>query len=134
MLRVVQRFRRLLLQEGGGLWAEPDAIFFDDCQRVLTGGWVRAGGAGGDHVQRIAEDIAQDDIVYLRRGTKLRESSALDGRKPLPHRVHFHDVGAGSQQLIRDILQLRSRDQRAFKKSAAAAGEEKEHRIALAQG
>ena len=52
-----------------------------------------------------------------------------DGGEPLADGVDLHDVCAAGQQLPGDVLQLPTGDQRLLEQGAAAAGEEKQHRV-----
>ena len=58
-----------------------------------------------------------------------REPAALHRREAFADRVDLHDVRAAGEELRGDVLQFRARNERAFKKRAAAAGEKKEHRV-----
>ena len=109
------------------------AVFFLYPPRVLRRGGVRAGRAGGDHIQRVAQDIGKDHGLDEAGPADLGEAAALDLGKALADGVDFHDVRAAGQQLAGDILQFLRRDERLFKQRAAAAGEEEEHRVLFRQ-
>ena len=86
-------------------------------------------GARGNHIERIAEDVAEHNREYLRGRAVFREPTALHRAHALPEGVHLHDVRPGGKQLMREIHQLLCGDQRLFKERAPAAREEKEHRV-----
>ena len=117
------------MQQRERLLREAQAVLLRDGERLGAGARVRAGRAGGDHVERIAQDVGEDDGEHLRRGAELREAAALDGGEPLADGVDLDDVRAAGEQLARDVLQLRAGDERLFKQRAAAAGEQEEHGI-----
>ena len=58
-----------------------------------------------------------------------REPAALHRREAFADRVDLHDVRAAGEKLRGDVLQFLARNERAFKKRAAPAGEKKEHRV-----
>ena len=121
------------MQAGQGLFAQAQAVLLRHSQRVGAGGGVGAGGAGGDHVQRVADDVGQNDRIDRCRGAGLGKAAALDAGQALAHRVHLDDVGAAGQQLPGDVLQFPAGDQRLLKQRAAAAGQQKQHGVAGAQ-
>ena len=61
------------------------------------------------------------------------EAAALHGGEPLADRVDLDDVRAAGEELSGDVPQLVQRDQRLFEQRAAAAGEQEEHGVVLAQ-
>ena len=87
-------------------------VLFRDSLCLFAGGRVRHRRAAGNHVQRVAEDVAQHDAENLCRSAGLREASALDARKPLANRVHLHDVGTAGEKLAGDVLQFFAGNQR----------------------
>ena len=64
----------------------------------------------------------------------LRKPAALHRREALADRVDLHDIRTAGEKLRGDVLQFLARHKRAFKQSAAAAGEKKEHRIVRREG
>ena len=132
-LHVGEHFGRRFAQTVHGLLREAEIIFPDDFQSLLLRRGVGIGGAGGDHVQRVADDVGQNDRKNVRGAAMLCEAPALDGRKTLADGVHLHNVRAAGQQLARDLLLLGRLDQRQLEKRGAAAGDEKENRVVRAQ-
>ena len=118
---VVQCFGGFHRQQAAGLIGQLQVILFRNGQRLFTGRMVRAGRAGGDHVQRVAENIAEHHRKHLCRGAGPGEPPALDPRQPFADGVDLHNVRAAGKQLLRHILQLRKRDQRRLKQRRAAA-------------
>ena len=86
-------------------------------------------GARCDHIERIAENIAQHNRKDLRGRTVLCKPPALHGTHPLAQCIHRYDVRARGEQLLRQILQLVRRDQRLFKERTPTAREEEKHCI-----
>ena len=128
-LDVGERFRRFPRQKRECMRGEVQIVFLHDRQRLRAGGAVRTGGTGGDHVQRVAQNIGQDDGKDLRRETAFGEPAALDGGQALAQGIHLHDICAAGQQLPGDIGHLIRRDERTFKQRRTAAGKEEENRI-----
>ena len=118
---VVQDFGCFLRQQATSLFRKTQAIFVCDCQGLSTGGIIRADRTAGNHIQRIAENITQNDTEHLRRGTQLGKPSAFDAGKPFAYGIDFHNIRAASQQLVCNILQFFSRQKRSFKQCASAA-------------
>ena len=87
-------------------------VLFRDSLCLFAGGRVRHRRAAGNHVQRVAEDVAQHDAENLRRSAGLCKSAALDARKPLANGIHLHDVGTAGEKLAGDVLQFFTRNQR----------------------
>ena len=131
-LHAGQLFGGLLTQTGGGLGAQPQAVLLRNGQRLGAGGGIGTGRAGGDHVQRVARNVAEHDAEHLRRRTGQRKAAALDIRQPLADGVHLDDVRPAAQQLGGDVLQFRPGDPRLFEQGAAPAGKQEEHRVSLA--
>ncbi len=132
-LDVRERLRRLLRQKLQRTVGEPQAVFSHHLQRLCAGRRIGIGRAGGDHIQRIAQNVGQHDGEDLRGQAALGEPAALDRGEALAQRVHLHDVRAAGEQLLRDVRHLLRGDQRTFKQSRAAAREQEQHGIPLAQ-
>ena len=132
-LDVRERLRRLLRQKLQRAVGEPQAVFSHHLQRLCAGRRIGIGRAGGDHIQRIAQNVGQHDGKDLRGQAALGEPAALDRGEALAQRVHLHDVRAAGEQLLRDVRHLLRGDQRTFKQSRAAAREQEQHGIPLAQ-
>ena len=130
---VVQRLRGFFAQQLHSLGAEFQAVLFHNGQSLLTGGGVRAGGAAGNHIQGIAQYVTEHDAEHPGGGAGLGKAPALYSAEPLTNSVHFHDIRSAGQELLCHILKFVSRDQRLFKQGAAAAGQQKDHRIVRAQ-
>ena len=96
-------------------------VLFRHGQRLGAGGGIRRSRAAGDHIQRVAENVAQHDAEHLRGGARLGEPPTLHARKPLADCVHLDDICPAGQQLICDVLQFRGGEQRLLKQRTAAA-------------
>ena len=92
-LGITKRFRRLRAQQLLRGIGQVQAVGFRDLQRLRARRGVRARGAGGDHVERIAQNVREHDRKHARRRAVCGEAAALDGRKALAHRVHLDDIG-----------------------------------------
>ena len=96
---------------------------------------VRRRGAVGvrrprcNHVQRVAEDVAEHDGQHLGGGAVCAEPPALHGTHALSQSVYLHDVRPRCEQVMCERGQFLHGNERLFKKGAPAAREEKEHRI-----
>ena len=112
---------------------QAQAVAVRNFQCLRAGGSVRIRRTGGDHVQRVADDVAEDHGVDMRGHAPQRKAPALDGGETLTQRVDLHDVGAAGQQLARDIGQLAGGDEGLLKERRAAAGEQKQHAVVLRQ-
>ena len=108
-------------------------ILLRNGKRLCAGRGVRHRRAAGNHIQRVAQNIAQHDAEHLSRGACLREPPALDARKPFADGVHLHDVGPAGKELAGDVLQFCTGEQRLFKQCTSSAGEQKEHGILRCQ-
>ena len=108
---------------------QAQLIFFRNGQRLLTGAAVGIGGAGGDHIQRVADDVGQNDGINGGGLAVERKAAALDGGQTLADGVHLDDIRAAGKQLLRDILRLLKRHKRGLKQCGAAAGDEKQHAV-----
>ena len=108
---------------------QAQAVFLSNGDCLPAGGGVRHRRAAGDHIQRVAQNVAEDDAEHLCRGASLREPPALDAGQTLADGVHLHDVCAAGQQLGRNVLQLLCRDERLFKQCTSAAGKQEQHRV-----
>ena len=126
---IVQHFGRFLRQTGLRLRTELEAVFTCDLRSLRGSGSIRVSGPAGDHIERVADDIAEYDAVNPGGRAQLGKAPALDRRQPLADRVDLPDIRSAGKQLLRDILQFFCRDQRLLKKRAAAAGEQEQHRI-----
>ena len=104
-------------------------IFFHNGQRLLCGRGIRIRRPGGDHVQRIADNVGQDDGKHPGRCTVLREPPRLHAGEALADRIHLHNVRPAGQKLARDALLLLRCDERQLKKRRTAAGHQKQHRV-----
>ena len=124
-LHIVQALGRLPQKAGPRRFAQGQAVFFGHGQCAGAGGRVGAGRAGGDHIERVAQNVRQNDLEHPRRGAVLRKPPALDGGKALAHRVDLDNIRPAPQQLAGDALQLRAGHQRLFKQRAAPAREQK---------
>ena len=132
-LHIGKGLRRLLRQKGLGVLGKLQAILFHDGHCLRAGGTVRVSGAGGDHIQRVAQNIGQNDGKHLRRQAALGKPAALHSRKTLAQRVHFHDVRTAGQQLLCNVRHFFRRDQGAFKQRRTAAGQQEQHRVVFRQ-
>ena len=130
---VGQRFGRFLPQQGRGGGGERQPVFFRNGSGLRAGRAVRAGRAAGDHIERVAENVAEHYAVHRGGRTGQREPPALDGRQPLADRVDLDNIRAAGQKLLRDGLQLLSGQQRFFKQRTAAAGEQEQHGVVRPQ-
>ena len=101
--------------------------------RLRAGGGVGGGGTGGDHVERVAEDVRENHLEDARRGAGGGEASALDAGEPLADRVDLHDVGATGKELARDVGEFNPGDERRLEKRRTAAGEEEHDRVVRGQ-
>ena len=108
-------------------------VFLRNGKRLCTGGGIRHRRAAGDHIQRIAQNIAEHDAEHPCGRAVLSEPPALDSGQPLADGVHLHDIGSAGKELIGDVLQFPAGDKRLFKQGAAAAGKQKQHRILCGQ-
>ena len=120
---------RFLAKQLLHLRAQGQVILAGDFLGLLAGGGVRIGGAGGDHVQRIADDIRKDDGEDMRGPAELREAAAFHGGEALAHGVHLGDLRAAGQQLAGQAGELIRGDQRLFEERGAAAGEQEQDGI-----
>ena len=132
-LHIVQLLRRFLFQQRPDLIAEVQPVFPGNGNGLFRRGRIRRGRAGGDHIQRVAQNVREDHRLHLGRRAPLGKPAALDRGKTLADRVHLHDSRATGQKLLGDVLQLFSRDQRLFKQGASAAGEQEQHRVGFQQ-
>lgn len=66
----------------------------------------RQAGAAGDHIERVAENVAEHHAVHRGGRTGQREPPALDGRQPLADRVDLNNIGTAGQKRLCDGLQL----------------------------
>ena len=94
---VVKGFRRFLRQQRPCLLRQVQPIFFRNGKRLCAGGGVRRCRAAGDHIQRVAQNIAEHDAEHPCGSAVLREPPALDCGQPFADGVHLYNVGsAGS--------------------------------------
>ena len=126
---VVQHLWGFRVQACLGLGGQTQVIFFRDGQGLVTGGAVRNGGAGGNHIQRVTQNIGQHNGEHPGRGTELGKPAALDRGEPLADGIDLHNVCPAGQQLRCNILELLSADLGFFKQGAAAAGQQEQHRV-----
>ena len=89
--------------------------------------------AAGDHIQRIAQNIAEHDAEHPCGRAVLSEPPALDSGQPLADGVHLHDIGSAGKELIGNVLQFPPETSGIFKQGAAAAGKQKQHRVLCGQ-
>ena len=115
------------------LGGQLQIILLCDGHSLLAGAAVRIGRAGGDHVQRIAQNVGKHDGEYVRRGADLRKAAALDSGEPLADGVDLNDVRAAGQQLAGNVLQHCAFHQRLFKQRAAAAGKQEQNRVGFGE-
>src|SRR4030095_11338232 len=69
----------------------------EDRQGLREGGDVGRGRARGDHVQRIADHVREEERGYTGPGGGACELATLEEGAVLPHRVELVDVGAGRE-------------------------------------
>ena len=124
---------RLLPQQSARCVGQAQAVAGRDLLRLRAGGGIGVRRAGGDHVQRVADDVAEHHGVDVRRGAGEGEAPALDGREALAQRVHLHDIGPAGQQLARDIGQLAGGDEGLLKERRAAAGKQEKYAVRFRQ-
>ena len=125
----MQLFRRFLIQKGGCFRGKMDPVFFYDCFGLLAGAVIRISRSAGNAVQGIADHVAQHDAQHFGRSAGLGKPSCLHAAETFADLVQFYNIRAAVQELQRNLLQLVARDQRQFKQCAAAAGNQKNHRI-----
>ena len=89
---IVQFLWRLLSQQKPGLRRQTQTVFLRCGLRLGTGREIRIGGSAGNHIQRIAQDIAEDDTEYPGRGTEPGKPPAFDLAQPLADRIDLHNV------------------------------------------
>jgi hypothetical protein len=89
-----------------------DAEPLQDAEGVGIGRFVGRGGPGGDDVQRIADDVGQEERVHRRPAGGPGELAALEYRAVLPHRVELIDGGARPEKEAGERLLLLQRDGR----------------------
>ena len=130
---VVQFLRCLLLQQGKRLGRELQSVLLHHSHGLGTGAAVGVGRPAGDAVQRVTQNVTEDDTEYLRRLAGESKASALYGGEPLADTVHLHNVGTAGQQLAGNVRQFLTGNQGKFEEGAAAAGEQKDHRIISAE-
>ena len=130
-LDVIQHFGSLLLQAGAGRLGQAEAVRFGDGLGLGAGGAVGNGRPRSDHIQRVAQNVAEHDAVDPRRGAGQGEPPALDRRQPFADGVHLDDVCPAGQQLLGDVLQLPAGDEGLFKQGAAPARQQKEDGVRL---
>ena len=80
------------------------AIPIEDGQRVGECRWVRGRWAGGDHIERIANHVRDNEANQLTPTKRLRESPALHVRQVFANRVHLLNRRAASVQQFRHTL------------------------------
>ena len=130
---VIQHLGRFLLQQVQRLRAEGQTVPAHKGHGLRRCGAVRIGGAGGDHIRGISDDVGEEDGIHMGRGAELGEPPALDAGEPLADGVDLGDVRAAGQHLAGDVLQLRQRHQRALKQGGAASGHQKQHPVPCAE-
>ena len=132
-LHVVQRLGGLLVHQRACAVAQAQVVALHDVPRGLRRLRIRTGGAGGDGVRRVAQHVREDDGVHPRRSADLCKAPALHAREPLADGVDLADVRPAGEHLARHILKLLAGNQRRFKERGAAAGEQKDNLVPLAQ-
>ena len=130
---VAQRLGGLLVQMAPGRRGEGEGVFLRNGPGIGAGAAVGIGRSGGDHVQGIADHVREHHGEHLCRGAVGGKASALHGGEPLADGVDLGDIRPAGQELSGDMLQLLRIDQRCLKEGAAAAGQEKQHRVLGAQ-
>ncbi len=115
------------------LLTQLQTVLFRNGDGLLAGAGIGDCGAGGDHIQGVAQNVGKHDGEYLCRSTALGKPAALDGGEPLADGVDLHDTGTAGQQLAGNVLQLFPGDQGLFKQGAAAAGQQEQHGILFSQ-
>lgn len=128
-LYIVQLLGGLLVQKGAGLAGQGELVLLRDGPGLGAGGAVRIGGAGGDHVQGIPQNVGQNDGIDLGRGAQLGEAAPLHRGQALSDGIHLHNVRPTGQQGAGELGQLLRRDQGALKQGGAAAGDQQDHGI-----
>ena len=121
--------RQRLVEECSCLRREPQPGFLHNGVRVRRRRRIGMRGARGDHVERVAEDVAEDDREHARRCAVLCEPPALHRAHALAQRIHRDNIRARGEQLLCEVSELCSRNERLLKERTAAAREEKEHCI-----
>ena len=116
-----------------GLRRQIQIVLFRDGNRLLAGAGIRGGGARGDHIHRIAQNIGKNDGIDLCRSTVQGKTSAFNSRQPLADGIDLHNIRTAGQQVFIDVIQFLRSDQRRFKQSAAAPGQKEQDRICFAQ-
>ena len=128
-LHIRQCRRQRLVEECRGRGGEMQAVFFHNGVRVRRCRRVGVRGSRGDHVERVAEDVAEHDREHPRGRTMLCKAAALHRAHALSERIHCNDVRARGEQLLREISQLLCGDERLLKERTAAAREQEEHGV-----
>ena len=73
-------------------------------KRLGAGAAVGAGRAGGDHIQRISQNVRKDNGKHLGRGAMLGKTAALYGREPLADGVDLGDLRTAGKKLAGNVL------------------------------
>ena len=100
-----------------------DAELLEHRQRGLRRGRVGHGRAGGDHVQRVAEHVGDDQRNEPPGAARPQQAAALDAAELLAHRVELLDVRPGRAEMPRDgqlVGQRNAFDRRRHQRRAAA--------------
>ena len=130
---IVQLLDRLRLEHLHHSVGELQVILLNYVQCILGRGAVGICRSRCYHIRMVAYDIRKDDGIYMCRSAYLRESAALDLRYPLADGIHLDYVRAACQQRLVDLGELLQRDSRALKECRAAAREQEQHAILIAQ-
>ena len=104
----------------------PQTEPVENGQRIGEGSRVWGGGAGGDPVERVADDVGNDQGQQSFAAERFRQSAPFHARQVFPHRVHFANGGSTGVQKFRDGLFVFERDVRYWggKEGGTAAGKE----------
>ena len=128
-LHIVQLLGSLHIQQSLHLVGEGEVVFFHSGPGIFPGRAVGISRSGGDHIQRIAQNVRQNDGVHLGGGAQLGKFAALDCGETLAQGVHLHNVCPAGQQILGKPGQILAGDQGTFKQGRAAARDQKDHSV-----
>lgn len=104
---VVDALFEMMADAAGQLGGE--AVFVEDFPGFGEGGGVRHGGAGADDVERVADDVGEDEGFEAGGINQVGELAALETAEMLADAVEFVNIGAaGKEQLGGGLLFLES--------------------------
>src|SRR5207245_10485511 len=115
---------------GGSLTADLPCV--EDAKRIRKRRRVRRRRTGGDHVERITDDVGEGEREDRSRSRGPGELAALEAREVLADGVELVDGGAGGEQQPRHRLLLCQRDRRGGRRGQrrGATGHQEEQALA----